>query len=250
MIPNNRSLVPVHPEREAVLRAIAYVAEMREKDPSWRTGGFPWVRTFMRFLTGDGRVTGRNINRIGFVQWSARQNLSTLKDWEDALDYLIQTNGERCPSPISFDVHQRLFPEVTFQRCDRDDKRHQRRMHQSVRRERIQTNRRELEHQSRVSQAEIDLAFCTPENLTAWHERWSGNDIREWELDKMVWSWMSSFPSLCEMEPLDWNGEPLWAVVGQVRSFAGGRDLRASSLDAWLIPNKLSAQHKGAACEA
>ncbi|MHA4830393.1 plasmid SOS inhibition protein A [Enterobacter ludwigii] len=118
MIPTERALVSLHPERQAVLRAISYVSEMREKDPAWRADGFPWVRTFMRFLTGDGRVTGKNINRIAFVQWSARSNLSTLRDWEEALDYLIATNGERCPSPISYDVHQRLFPEVDFQRSD------------------------------------------------------------------------------------------------------------------------------------
>jgi hypothetical protein len=56
MIPTERALVSLHSERQAVLRAMAHVSEMREKDPNWCADGFPWVRTFMRFLTGDGRV--------------------------------------------------------------------------------------------------------------------------------------------------------------------------------------------------
>lgn len=239
MIPSERALVSLHPERQAVLRAMAHVSEMRDKDPAWRADGFPWVRTFMRFLTGDGRVTGKNINRIAFVQWSARSNLSTLRDWEEALDYLIATNGERCPSPISYDVHQRLFPEVAFQRSERKAKRSTRQNQQDHRRDRREEESAELKRQNTVAQAEIDLAFCTPENLSAWHERWSGNCIREWELESMVWGWISRFPSLEAMEPEEWRAEPLWAVVGQVHQFARMRDEQARCLDAWLIPNKL-----------
>lgn len=240
MIPSHQSLVSLHPEREAVIKAIALVSEKRERDPNWRADGFPWVRTFMRFLTGDGRVTSRNINRIGFVQWSAKRNLSTLKEWEVALDYLIATKGERCPSPVSADVQQRLFPEVAFQRCDRMEKRRRRRAQQHQRREDRADQLAEQKYQNRVAQAGIDLAFCTPENLSAWHEHWSGQGIREWELERMVWAWVSRFPSLSEMAPLEWCDEPLWAVVGQVRQFAAARSEPSSALDAWLIPNKLN----------
>jgi hypothetical protein len=184
-------------------------------------------------------VTGKNINRIAFIQWSARANLSTLRDWEEALDYLIATNGERCPSPISFDVHQRLFPEVAFQRSDRKSKRSTRQAQQDWRREKREEESAELKRQNTVAQAEIDLAFCTPENLSAWHEHWSGNVIREWELESMLWAWISRFPSLEAMAPEEWRSEPLWAVVGQVGEFASMRDEQARSLDAWLIPNKL-----------
>ncbi|MED7793142.1 plasmid SOS inhibition protein A [Klebsiella aerogenes] len=244
MIPSHQSLVSLHPEREAVIKAIALVSEKRERDPDWRADGFPWVRTFMRLLTGDGRVTSRNINRIGFVQWSAKCNLSTLKDWEAALDYLIATKGERCPPPISADVQQRLFPEVAFQRGERVEKRRRRRVQQHQRREDRADRQAELKHQNRVAQAGIDLAFCTPENLSAWYEHWSGQGVREWELERMVWAWVSRFPSLSEMEPLEWRDEPLWAVVGQVRRFAEVRDGNACCLDAWLVPNKLSNQQE------
>jgi hypothetical protein len=39
MIPTERALVSLHPERQAVLRAMAHVSEMREKDPNWRADG-------------------------------------------------------------------------------------------------------------------------------------------------------------------------------------------------------------------
>nr|EGT0069245.1 plasmid SOS inhibition protein A [Klebsiella michiganensis] len=99
MIHSSRSLVTLQPARQAALQAIMTVEDARQRGA--RLPSMPHVRTFLRLLTGSGRINNEVPRRIPGLYRDPKDRLSNLKQVEEALDVLIASNGEYCPLPLS-----------------------------------------------------------------------------------------------------------------------------------------------------
>ncbi|MDR8469699.1 plasmid SOS inhibition protein A, partial [Acinetobacter baumannii] len=107
----------LQPARQAALQAIMTVEDARQRGA--RLPSMPHVRTFLRLLTGSGRINNEVARRIPGLYRDPKDRLSNLKQVEEALDVLIASNGEYCPLPLSQDVQSELFPEVRHARGER-----------------------------------------------------------------------------------------------------------------------------------
>jgi len=116
MIPNSRALVSLNPARQAAIQAISHVELSRERGS--RLPALPSVRTFLRLLTGSGRLNATVARQIPGLHWVPKNRHSNLKQVEEALDTMIATGGEACPLPLNGDVQAELFPEVMHTRTD------------------------------------------------------------------------------------------------------------------------------------
>jgi len=242
MIPRHRSLVPLSPERQAAIKAILYVEVKREAVAGWKEGedDIPYARAFFRFLFGKSKVSGKMLNRIAGVFWDPKDRRGSLGQWESAFDVFIRSEGRECPLPLPSELANHIFPEFAFSHADRREKRRER-VHQVYTRQyQKQRNDEEQKYQARVGQADVELAFQTPETLRAWYQQWSQQDIRPDDLDTMFWQWSKRFPSLRDV--LGWyayGSEPLWRLVDEVSHSAMEMSADVRALDQWLLPNKL-----------
>jgi len=62
MIPSSHALVSLKPARQAAIQAISHVESARERGA--RLPAMPYVRTFLRLLTGSGRLNATVANKI------------------------------------------------------------------------------------------------------------------------------------------------------------------------------------------
>lgn len=239
MIPNSRALVSLNPARQAAIQAISHVELSRERGS--RLPAMPYVRTFLRLLTGSGRLNATVARQIPGLHWVPKNRHSNLKQVEEALDTMIATGGEACPLPLTGDVQAELFPEVMHTRTDR-------RLHKSN----ISTTRqlrresREIDQQWRLrrnllAQAETELNFQSPETVCTWYTRWS-DELDAGELAPAFWSWQTRFASLKELHWLRLSDEPLYAVMYEVAYLVRNTPETVRAGERWLIPNKL--RHK------
>lgn len=60
-----------------------------------------------------------------------------------------------------------------------------------TRQNRKESRLRELAYQALAVQAEIELAFHSPETVSSWIARWSGNKLSQLDLKAMFWRWRS-----------------------------------------------------------
>ena len=114
MIPSSHALVSLKPARQAAIQAISHVESARERGA--RLPAMPYVRTFLRLLTGSGRLNATVANKIPGLHWVPNNRHSNLKQVEEALNTMIATGGEACPLPLTIDVQAELFPEVMHTR--------------------------------------------------------------------------------------------------------------------------------------
>lgn len=205
MIPSHLSLVPFSPERCAAMEAIAEVERRRSRGAV--SAAYPYASAFFRRLTGSTRISLREIHYFAPVL-TARE----LRDsWLSAIDALIESRGTCCWLPLPVGAGQRFFPEVAFQQTERvrcqdalRDEKYTRQRHKEQR-------QRERAYQALAGQAEIELAFHKPETVSCWSTRWSGTELRQYDLEEMFWRWSERFPSMAPMER-------------------------------WMVPNKLTAR--------
>ena len=167
MIPSSHALVSLKPARQAAIQAVCLVGASRERGA--RLPAMPYVRTFLRVLTGSGRLNATVARQIPGLNWVSRNRHSTLKQVEVALDALLATGGEICPLPLTLDVQAELFPEIMHTRTDR-------RLHKSniqttrqMRRESREYDQRWKLRQNLLAKAEIDLNFQSPETICTWY---------------------------------------------------------------------------------
>jgi hypothetical protein len=100
-------------------------------------------------------------------------------------------------------------------------------------------------YQAQVGQAEIDLAFQTPDTVRSWFARWRQTDISENVLDDMFFRWSERFPSLATLERWQWYHQPHWALMTEVHALAKEAPAHLSALERWMVPNKLVHQTAG-----
>jgi hypothetical protein len=235
MIPSSHALVSLKPARQAAIQAISHVESARERGA--RLPAMPYVRTFLRLLTGSGRLNATVANKIPGLHWVPNNRHSNLKQVEEALNTMIATSGEACPLPLTIDVQAELFPEVMHTRTGR-------RLHRSGIKTTRQLRRQSREYEQRwklrqnlLEQAKIDLNFQSPETVCTWYTRWS-------EFDAARQSWRpfgaGSRGSRLKEHWLRISGEPLYAVMYESRLSC--RDKAVRTAERWQVPNKLRYQ--------
>lgn len=237
MIPSSHALVSLKPARQAAIQAISLVESSRERGA--RLPAMPYVRTFLRVLTGSGRLNATVARQIPGLNWVPKNRHSNLKQVEEALDIMISTGGEACPLPLTPDVQAELFPDVMHTRTDR-------RLHRADIRTARQARResRELEHhwrlrQNLLAQAATDLNFQSPETVCTWYTRWS-DEFDAAELAAPFWRWQSRFTSLKELDWLRISGEPLYAVMYEIPLIVRETPEHIRVAERWQVPNKLA----------
>lgn len=98
---------------------------------------------------------------------------------------------------------------------------------------------RERAYQALAGQAEIELAFHTPETVGSWSSRWSHSGLGQFDLEAMFWRWSGRFPSLATLGRDEFKGEPLWNVVYGARLLTEEAPVPVRQLERWMVPNKL-----------
>ncbi len=89
-----------------------------------------------------------------------------------------------------------------------------------------------------VAQAEIELAFHSPETVGSWYARWSDR-VAEHDLETLFWQWGERFPSLAGMERWQWQDMPFWQVIAEASLAAKEAGHAVREMERWMVPNKL-----------
>ncbi|MDF7604801.1 plasmid SOS inhibition protein A [Escherichia coli] len=238
MIPNSLALVTLKPARQAALQAILDVETRRSEGR--RLPELPYVRTFLRILTGSSRINTEVARRIPGLNWVPGNRLVSLKQVEAALEILLAGHGENCPLPLPVDMQGEFFPERVHNQTGR--KRHRREVGatRSLRRETRLIEQVCLQRQNLLARAVTELNFCSPETVQAWYARWS-DEFGE-ELAAPFWRWQSRFRSL---EELEWNRlshDPLWQVMHDLQFIVRETPEGMHRAERWQVPNKLRYQ--------
>lgn len=241
MIPSSHALVSLKPARQAAIQAISHVESARERGA--RLPAMPYVRTFLRFLTGSGRLNATVANKIPGLHWVPGNRHSNLKQVEEALNTMIATGGEACPLPLTPDVQAELFPEVVHTRTDRRLHRSDIRTTQQMRRESREYDQRWKQRQNLLAQAETGLNFQSPETVCTWYTRWS-DEFDAAELAAAFWRWQTRFASLKELDWLRMSGEPLYAVMYEIPFIIRETPEHIRIAERWQVPNKLKYQQE------
>ncbi|MDE1188860.1 MAG: plasmid SOS inhibition protein A [Pantoea sp.] len=245
MIPAHLSLVPLSPERRAAMQAIAEVESTASR--GIYSAAYPYTRAFFRHFRGSQRVTVREINY--FAPVLTAQELRGRKDsWLNAIDRLIESRGTRCYLPLPSHAGSLIFPEVVFQETERRRRQTELKEERYSRQRRRQASSHERAYQALAAQAEIDLAFQTPETVSSWGSRWSGTKLKQYDLEDMFFRWSERFPSLISLERRDFYGQPFWRVMYEASMRAKEAGPAVRSLERWMVPNKLISKGEPERC--
>lgn len=234
VISASRALVPVSDARRAAMDAIAEVEDRRRNGR--RLSGQPYARAFFRHLSGAGRASGQSLLRAGIMR-EPRRRMTSISEYEHALNVLLESHGLHCPLPLSGSVRQQLFPEYCFALDDRREKKRALSMHAAARREASQAAREYMLLQGRAGQAAAELNFCTPVTVSAWYSRWE--DLPDGLLEGAFWRWMKRFPSLRSLRCLQGIGIPLWSVIGDLAENNGRTPGWLHALEVGFCLNRL-----------
>jgi hypothetical protein len=197
---------------------------------------YPYASAFFRRLTGSTRISLRELNFFAPVL-TARELRGSRDSWLSAVDALIESRGTCCWLPLSASAGVNLFPEVAFRQTERVRCQDALQDEKYTRQRRREAGQRETAYQVQVAQAEIDLAFHTPETVGSWSARWSGS-LPDYELDSMLMRWSRRFPSLADLDT--WPDDPLWRRVYDVTLAGTSAPAAVRALERWMVPNKLT----------
>ncbi|WP_313052650.1 plasmid SOS inhibition protein A [Pantoea piersonii] len=237
MIPTSLALVPLLPERQAALQAIAAVEHAQQKGA--RLARHPYAAAFMKQLSGGSRISIQALNRIQGIYLRPREKRAPLLEWESALDIFLSTAGEVCPLPLPGELATVLFPEAAFRRSERSEHRIQKSANRAARRDKQAEDYRERQLENCIRQAETELAFRMPDTLRDWFEAWC-NSVPEYDLKNMIAAWSRRFPSLIGLETLQlYANDAACEVAGEIQLRALHMDSDQQEMNRWLIPNKL-----------
>ncbi|EJK1259022.1 plasmid SOS inhibition protein A [Salmonella enterica] len=237
MIPSHLSLVTQLPEREAAVRAIIHVEEYRGSARRPARQPYPYARAFFRFLTGSSKISGRAINQVRGVYWYKEDKIP-LARYEEAFDTLIRSRGRYCHLPLDTSMVNYLFPEQAFSIRERQANRDRREAHQYSRQYARSERERQERYNNKAGQAEIDLAFQTPETIRTWFERWSQQDIRDYDLERMLWAWTDRSPALAHLVRSYYRSSH--EIVLDVHHVAKASTPEQQALERWMVPNKIT----------
>lgn len=236
MIPMSLSLVPQNAERRAAMQAIGEVEKKLTRGA--HLPEYPYASAFFRYLKGCKRITVKELNL--FAPVLTAQELRGSKDsWLNAVDTLIESRGACCYLPLPAGAGQSLFPEVRFQQTERRRRQGELRDEKYSRQRRKEVCQRERAYHALAGQAEIELAFHTPETVSCWSSRWSDTKLHQYDIEVMFWRWCERFPSLAALDRNEFCDEPLWSVTLEARLLAADAPESVRLMEHWMIPNKL-----------
>ncbi|WP_374941311.1 plasmid SOS inhibition protein A [Scandinavium lactucae] len=163
-----------------------------------------------------------------------------MSDDEMAFDTLIRTRGEFCPAPLCSASRHWRFPEVEFQRRERDRQRARLRGHKwTVKTRRQQDRQREQEavqYHRVVQLAALDLNVQRPDTFCQWNKRHP--DLKERDWLAMFWRWQSRFPTLSGLDWLrDGNASPFTLAL-DLATIVRGTPGRIRAQERLYVPNK------------
>ncbi|HBC0039885.1 TPA: plasmid SOS inhibition protein A [Salmonella enterica] len=230
------ALVPLSAEQQAAWQAVAETEKRRHQGNT--LAEYPYAGAFFRCLNGSRRISLSDL-RFFMPSLTAEELRGNRLQWLYAVDVLIETQGEVCLLPLPGDAADRLFPSVRFRVRERSRHKSALVMQKYSRQQAREAEDKARMYQSLVAQAEIELAFHTPETVGSWLSRWSGSDVPDYELESLFWRWSERFPSLAGFERGLWQDVPLWRVVHEAG--LSGREASAPvrELERWMVPNKL-----------
>ncbi|MFV8801884.1 plasmid SOS inhibition protein A [Yersinia sp. LJYL362] len=238
MIPNHLALVTINHFEAAVTQAIIMVEtkrEARRKLPS-----YPYAKALFRILN-EGRtvITAADIWRIDTGYDPRNRQSSTKQHYIEAIDRLIATQGDLCPLPLSDSIVTTFFPETRHRQQERRLRRWEIKFQRrdSQQEKAIQQKRRR--YQTLVAQAEIDLAFTTPCEFSAWYERQAQKGIYGDDLIPMLQSWGKRFVNLSSIALC--CRDDLYEILDDIRVRLEERAEVDLWLDTLMLPNKLGA---------
>lgn len=242
MIPDHLAPIPLQDGRRAALRAVGEVEHRLLQGK--RLPEHAWAHAFFRHLTGSKRIGLKEINYFALTL-TDRELRGRKSQWLSAIDTLIESRGTCCYLPLSSHAAYDLFPEIRFKEDERfRQKLDLREQKYSRQRSKARECARRA-YQAQVGQAEIDLAFQTPETVRSWFARWRQTDISETVLDDLFFRWSERFPSLATLERWQWYHQPHWALMTEVQALAKEAPAHLSALERWMVPNKLVHQTEG-----
>ena len=236
MIPSHLALVPENHARRAAMLAVAEVENKRTRDR--RLPEYPYAHAFFRYLRGSKRIAIHEL-RLFAPSLSEQELRGNKSAWLRAVDALIESRGVDCWLPLPIEAGQEIFPEVMFQRTERRRRQDELESAKYTRQSSREEGLRERAYQALVGQAEIELAFETPETVSSWASRWS-SEVRRFDLENMFFQWSERFPSLKDLDRFDYPGEPLWVVMLDAHEMGKAAPASMQLMERWMIPNKLT----------
>lgn len=189
MSARSQALVPLSTEQQAAWRAVAETEKRRNQGNT--LAEYPYAGAFFRCLNGSRRISLSDL-RFFMPSLTAEELHGNRLQWLYAIDVLIETQGEVCLLPLPGDAAERLFPSVRF--CVRERSRHKSAlvMQKYSRQQAREAEQKARAYQALVAQAEIELAFHSPETVGSWYARWSDR-VAEHDLETCSGSGASVF---------------------------------------------------------
>lgn len=185
----SRALVPLSTEQQAAWRAVAETEKRRHQGNT--LAEYPYAGAFFRCLNGSRRISLSDL-RFFMPSLTAEELHGNRLQWLCAIDVLIETQGEVCLLPLPGDAAERLFPSVRFRVRERSRHKSALVMQKYSRQQAREAEQKARAYQVLVAQAEIELAFHSPETVGSWHARWSDR-VAEHDLEPLFWQWASVF---------------------------------------------------------
>lgn len=236
MIPNHLALIPYNVHQFAATQAIIEVE--RKQLQGITLAQFPYARALFRHLRGGAmRITAKDI-RFAVGDYSPKERKGASKsDYIAALDMLIETRGRSCPLPLSGSTVGQYFPEEHYRLSERQERQWALRFTRLDKIETKQHQQKRRRYQTRVAQAQIELAFTTPSKLAAWYKRQERQGIYDDDLIESVYAWSQRFCNMNSNKFL--SGQPLWAILQALRDELSARSEPTQWVDWLLLGNKL-----------
>lgn len=189
MSARSQALVPLSTEQQAAWRAVAETEKRRHQGNT--LAEYPYAGAFFRCLNGSRRISLSDL-RFFMPSLTAEELHGNRLQWLYAIDVLIETQGEVCLLPLPGDAAERLFPSVRFRVRERSRHKSALVMQKYSRQQAREAEQKARAYQALVAQAEIELAFHSPETVGSWHARWSDR-VAEHDLETLFWQGASVF---------------------------------------------------------
>ncbi len=235
MSARSQALVPLSTEQQAAWRAVAETEKRRHQGNT--LAEYPYAGAFFRCLNGSRRISLSDL-RFFMPSLTAEELHGNRPQWLYAIDVLIETQGEVCLLPLPGDAAERLFPSVRFRVRERSRHKSALVIQKYSRQQAREAEQKTRAYQALVAQAEIELAFHSPETVGSWHARWSDR-VAEHDLETLFWQWGERFPSLAGMERWQWQDMPFWQVIAEASLAAREAGHAVREMERWMVPNKL-----------
>ena len=236
MIPHHLALIPHNVHQFAATQAIIEVESKQQRGVT--LAQFPYAKALFRHLRGKAvRISAKDVRfAVGDYIPTAIGGASK-SDYIAALDRLIETRGMECPLPLSGSTVRQYFPDEHYRLSERQVRQWELRFTRFDKIEAKQRQQKRRRYQTRVAQAQIDLAFTTPSELAAWYKRQERQGIFDDDLIDSVHAWSQRFSGVrCEVFL---SGQPLWAVLNDMQNALANRTSTEKWLDMLMLPNKL-----------